>query len=171
MLVQILKGTPAWVFVLFFALLSIGFLQSRPRNVGPARVAILPAAFIAFSLYGVIAAFSATAAGLLAWAAGIGMAVLLNRALKQPAGARWEPSTASFYVPGSWIPLGLMMAVFFARYAIAVSMAMRPALAHEPAFALSASLAYGFLSGAFLARALRVFALRPATPAHSVQSP
>jgi hypothetical protein len=170
MVLQILKGTPPWVFVLFFALLAVGFAQSRSRTVGTARVTILPAAFIALSLYGVIAAFGAHAADLIAWAAGIGAALLVNCFLRQPAGARWEHSTGSYHVPGSWMPLALMMTVFFARYAIAVSIAMRPALVHEDMFVLSASLVYGLLSGTFLARALRILWLRPASAPHSVQS-
>jgi len=170
MLLQILKGTPAWVFVLFFALLAIGFVQSRARVVSAGRITILPAAFIALSLYGVISAFGAQAGPLLAWTAGIVATVTLGRALTTRSRARWDASTGAFHVPGSWIPLSLMMTVFFARYAIAVSMAMHPGLAQETAFALCASLAYGLLSGTFLARALKVLALRPATASHSVQS-
>jgi len=170
MLLQILKGTPTWVFVLFVALLAIGFLQTRTRTVGMGRLAILPAAFIAFSLFGVISAFGTQSVYLIAWAVGIGASVLLGRMLKQPSGTRWDASSGAFHVPGSWTPLALMMTVFFARYAIAVSMAMNPGLAREAVFAAGASLAYGLLSGGFLARAMRILALRPATPAHSVQS-
>jgi hypothetical protein len=170
MLLQILKGTPTWVFVLFFALLAIGLLQTRSRSVSTGRLSVLPAAFMAFSLYGVIAAFGPSASNLLAWAAGIGTAVIVGRSLKQPLGARWDASSATFHVPGSWAPLALMMTVFFARYAIAASIAIRPGLAREELFALGASLAYGLLSGAFLARAVRILALRPARPGHSVQS-
>ena len=170
MLLQILKGTPTWVFVLFFALLAVGFLQTRSRTVSTGRLALLPAAFIAFSLYGVVAAFGPQPLELLAWAAGIGIAVAIGRLLKQSSGTRWDASSGLFQVPGSWTPLALMMTVFFARYAIAVSMAMRPGLAREAAFAVGASLAYGLLSGAFLARSLKVLALRPASAPHSVQS-
>jgi hypothetical protein len=170
MLVQILKGTPTWVFGLFFALLVIGFLQTRSRTVSVGRLALLPAAFIAFSLYGVIAAFGPHATDLLAWAAGIGTAVMIGRLLKQRSRARWDASERLFHVPGSWMPLTLMMTVFFARYAIAVSMAMRPGLTREALFAVGASLVYGLLSGSFLARALKVLALRPSSAAHSVQS-
>lgn len=170
MLLQILKGTPPWVFGLFFGLLALGFLQSRSRDVSAGRLALLPAAFIAFSLYGVVAAFGIAAADLLAWAVGLSAAVMLGRLLKRPSGARWDASTRSFHVPGSWVPLALMMTVFFARYAFAASIAMHPALARDSVFALAASLAYGLLSGAFLARALGILRLRPAWAPHSVQS-
>ena len=170
MILQVLESTPLWVFVLFFGLLAIGIAQSRPRSVTPARVAILPSAFIALSLYGVLSSFGPHATELIAWGSGIGAAVLAGRAMKPGAGVRWNESTHSFEVPGSWVPLTLMMTVFFARYAIAVSMAMRPALAHEPLFGIVASLAYGLLSGVFLARALGTLAQRPASASLSVQS-
>ena len=170
MLLQILKGTPTWVFVLFAVLIALGVVQSRPRSLGLARIALLPAAFIAFSFYGVVAAFGARPEVLAAWALGIGAAVVLGRLFRRPSGARWEASTGTFHVPGSWAPLALMMTVFFARYAIAVAIAMNPGLAREDGFTLLAGLAYGLLSGAFLARALGVLSLRPGPLPDSVQS-
>jgi hypothetical protein len=164
MLIQILKGTPTWVFVLFVSLVAIGILQSRARDVNAARLAILPAAFIAFSLYGVITAFGAHPHNLAAWMAGLAAATMAVRRLKPSPDARWDASTQTFHVPGTWMPLALMMAVFFARYAISVSLALDPGLAGEATFAIAASLAYGALSGAFLGRALSLFALRPAAP-------
>jgi hypothetical protein len=170
MLIQILKGTPAWVFVLFAGLVVIGVMQSRARSVSAGRLMVLPAAFIAFSLFGVIAAFGAQPALLVAWALGVGVAVLVRRVVGSPSNARWDPASTTFQVPGSWTPLALMMTVFFARYAISVSLAMQPALAKEALFAIGVSLGYGLLSGAFLARALHVLAVRSPIPVHSVQS-
>jgi len=161
-LLQILRGTPLWVLPLFIALIVIGYLQSKPREVGLARMAILPLALAVFSLSRVLAAFGAEPLGIAAWLAGTAAAVLLNRALKQPAGARWTAATGSFHVPGSWVPLALMMAIFFARYALAVSLVMAPAYAHSAAFAGAASFGFGLLSGTFLARALWVWSQRPA---------
>ena len=101
MILKILHGTPPWVFVLFLALLAIGYLQTRPRHLAPARVALLPAAFLAFSLFGVISVFGRSAPALVAWAAGVAAAVLLNRVLKQPRGVRWDAASGTFHVPGS----------------------------------------------------------------------
>ena len=164
MLARILSGTPTWVFLLFFALLALGILQTRSRLIAPARVAILPAAFLAFSLYGVVSTFGTAPVVLALWVAGIGTAVLLNRVSRQPAGVRWDAHSGAFHVPGSWVPLGLMMAVFFARYAIAVTRAMQPAFAGTPAFAAIAAFAYGLMSGMFLARALHIWSRRGAQP-------
>jgi hypothetical protein len=58
-----------------------------------------------------------------------------------------------------------MMAVFFARYALAVTLAMTPGLVRSSGFMTAASFGFGLLSGMFLARALRVWSLRPAPSA------
>jgi len=170
MLTRILQGTPVWVYVLFCALIVLGITQSRPRVVAPARVALLPAVFLALSLYGVASTFGAAAAALSCWAAGIATAILLNRVWKQPSGVHWDASAGIFRVPGSWVPLGLMMAVFFARYAIAVSLAILPTIAGTSGFAAAAGFAYGLFSGTFLARALHTWAQRATSGTHPVQS-
>jgi hypothetical protein len=162
---QILRGTPIWVYPLFLCLIVLGYLQSKPRDVAPAMLAILPVALGAFSLTRVLTVFGPEPLALAAWAAGTAAAVLLNSALKQPAGVRWSASTGSFHVPGSWAPLALMMAVFFARYALAVSLVMAPGLVHSAGFAAAAGFGFGLLSGMFIARALRVWSQRPAYPA------
>ena len=166
-LIQILRGTPIWVYALFVGLIVLGYLQSKARILVPARVAILPVALGVFSLTRVLAVFGPDALALLAWTAGTAAALLLNRALKQPAGARWSAATGTFHVPGSWVPLILMMAVFFARYALAVSLVVTPGLVHSAGFATAAGLGFGLLSGIFLARALRVWSQRTPQPVFS----
>ena len=64
MLIEILQRTPPWVFVLFFALLALGYFQSRSRTVSRRRVSILPVAMIVLSLYGVFSAFGIAPVGL-----------------------------------------------------------------------------------------------------------
>jgi hypothetical protein len=165
LLFQILQRTPVWVYGLFFGLLALGYLQSKPREIGQWRLATLPLAFCAFSLAQVWLRFSTQPPALAAWVGGIAIALLVNRALKQPAGAGWSAANGTFHVPGSWAPLALMMAIFLARYALNVSLAMTPELAQDFGFAAGASFGFGLLSGAFLARALWVRSQRPAVTA------
>ncbi|MBE0620365.1 MAG: tat pathway signal sequence [Burkholderiales bacterium] len=166
-LFQILQRTPVWVYGLFFGLLALGYLQSKPRELSKLRLAVLPLVLCALSLAQVWAGFSAQPLAYAAWSGGIAVALLANRALKQPAGARWSAASGTFHVPGSWTPLALMMAIFFARYALNVSLAFAPGLAQLSGFAAAASFGFGLLSGTFLARALWVWSLRPARTAHA----
>lgn len=159
MILQILSHTPAWVFVLFFVLLALGYLASRPRTLSRGRAAMLPVAMTLLSAYGVVSAFGYRATGIAAWMAGMGVAVLFNRILRLPRGARYAPATQSFALPGSWIPLALMLVIFFTKYTVAVLLSFHPTLLTHISFVASVSLAYGVMSGIFFASALTLWHL------------
>ena len=166
MIMQIISHTPIWVFVLFFVLLTLGYLASRPRTLSRGRVAILPVAMMLLSAYGVVSAFGYRAMGILAWVAGMALAVLLNRILRLPRGANYFATTRSFALPGSWIPLALMLVIFFTKYAVAVLRLIHPALLDHVSFVAGISLAYGVLSGIFFASALTLWRLMH--PRHAI---
>jgi uncharacterized protein DUF6622 len=157
LLIEILKRTPSWVFVLFFVLLAAGYFQSKGRAVSRGKISILPVAMIGLSSYGVLSAFGITPVGLIFWVAGVGVAVWLGVKLAAPRGVTFSTETQSFSVPGSWFPLALMMAIFFTKYAVGVILARKLPVANAPVFAGSISFCYGFLSGIFLARALVIW--------------
>jgi hypothetical protein len=71
-------------------------------------------------------------------------------------GVNFVTETRSFSVPGSWLPLALMMAIFFTKYAVGVILARKLQISGELAFIGSISLIYGLLSGVFLARAVAI---------------
>jgi len=159
MIMQIISHTPIWVFLLFFVLLTLGYLASRPRTLSRGRVAILPVAMMLLSAYGVVSAFGYRATGIAAWVAGMALSVLLNRALQLPRGARYSATAQSFALPGSWIPLVLMLAIFFTKYTVAVLLSLHPTLLDHASFVAGVSLAYGVLSGIFFASALTLWRL------------
>jgi hypothetical protein len=163
MFIEILKHIPLWVFALFFALLGLGYFQSRDRTLSRTRVAILPVAMMAFSFYGVASAFGATPLGMTSWLAGVVIAATLGIAFGAPKRVTYSPATSSFHVPGSWLPLALMMMIFFAKFAVNVAMAVAGDVASTSIFIDAVSLCYGLFSGVFLARALVIW--------HSQKSP
>jgi len=157
LLIEILKRTPSWVFVLFFVLLAVGYFQSKDRSVSRGKVSILPVAMIALSFYGVFSAFVFAPVGLVSWVVGVVAAVCFGVRIATPRGVSFSTDTQLFSVPGSWLPLALMMAIFFTKYAVGVVLARHLPIASEPVFIGSISLCYGFLSGLFLARALAIW--------------
>lgn len=156
MLLQILKQTPLWVWGIFAALLYLGYFQSRPHTLAKRRVAILPAIFIGLSAFGVWSAFGATASAVAGWGAGVALALVLNRRLRLPRVVHYDPAVGKFSLPGSFGPLALMMMIFATRYVVTVALTIDPAFAGSAPFALAASVVYGSLSGAYLARSLRI---------------
>lgn len=84
--------------------------------------------------------------------------------LAPPVGAAYDATTRSFRLPGGWVPMGLILAVFLMKYGIGVQLALEPALARAPA-AFAVTALYGLLSGLFAARTLRVLRLARPAPA------
>ena len=152
MLIQIVLHTPAWVWGLFTALLAVGLSQTRAREMSLLRVTLLPLVMIALSLSGVFRAFGHAPLALGGWAAGVGAALSLARGLVQARGARWLPASGTIDVPGSWLPLALIVGLFAVKYVAGAGLAIQPSLAADPLFAGLCGLGYGGFGGLFLAR-------------------
>jgi hypothetical protein len=159
MFIAIVQHTPVWVWGLLTALVAFGVSQTRTREMTVLRVTILPIVMIALSASGVFSAFGHFPVALGGWAAGVGAVLVFARNAISVRGASWSPETGRLHVPGSWLPLGLMLGLFSIKYFAGVQLAMHPALATDTAFAGLISFAYGAFSGLFLARGLSLRSL------------
>lgn len=159
---QILTHTPAMAWAILAGLVVLGLLQTRDLVVSRPRVLMLPVAMSALSLHGTLKAFAAAAGGLLvlpAWATGFALGWAANRVLRWP-GRVQALGHGRWRVSGSWAPLALMLAIFCLRYAVAVALALQPALGTDLGFAAGCALLYGAASGLLAARAHRVLGHR-----------
>ena len=159
MLHQIFINTPRWVWVLLFALLWLGLSQTVSRTASLKRITLLPLAMICLSLYGAVTTFGAETQVLLVWvgAGSLALTAVLRQAL--PEGTRYDAATQRFSLPGSWLPLSLMMGIFMTKYLVGAVSAMQPALVHDASFSLTFAALYGAFAGIFLARAARLWRL------------
>ena len=167
-IVDIVRHTPLWVAGVLGGLTVLGLSAVRTRAVHFNRLVAMPLTMGALALWGVQSAFGAGGrlAELLAlWAACFGGVLALGTRLAPPAGARYEAATRTFTLPGSWLPMGLILAVFLMKYVIGVQLALEPSLARHADFALAVTALYGLLSGVFAARTLRVLRLMRPAPA------
>ena len=168
MFIGIIQHTPVWVWGLLVALIGLGLWQTRDREMTLVRITILPLVLIALSLSGVLTAFGQMPVALSGWAAGVSAALMIGRQLVAVRAARWSAQAGRLQVPGSWLPLALIVGLFCIKYVAGASLGMHPALAHDAIFAGVCSLAYGAFSGLFLARAMslrRVAIRRTEVPA------
>lgn len=95
-----------------------------------------------------------------AWVTGLGAAWLALRGRAGTSAVRFSARTQPFHVPGSWVPLALMMALFSLKFGVGVALAHQPELRQSAGLAVAAaSAAYGLFSGVFLGRALALWAL------------
>lgn len=108
-----------------------------------------------WSLAGVVAAFGERVMPLASWAIGIGMGAAIAVTALAPRGLEMTAS-GRVQVPGSWVPLIVMMGIVCLKFANGVVVgAHLPVLAHA-AYVAAMSASFGVLSGMFLARALGI---------------
>jgi hypothetical protein len=151
-----LAHIPTWVFFLFAGLFALGLWLGRPRAVSPRLQIIVAVGFLGYSLWGVISAFGTSALVLLLWAGGVVLSVSALRGLFGPQGLTRSQPPSKVYVPGSWIPLVLIMGVFLGRFLIGFAQGAHLSLATHLLFAPGVSVALGMLSGGVMARAIAV---------------
>jgi hypothetical protein len=152
-IVQVLSNTPTWVFALFFGLLALGLMQTRTRRVGRIPAFILPAGMITLSLAGINSSFGLRPVPLTSWAIALALAALLGYSKFRDKRVEYDATATQFLVPGSWMPLFVIMAIFFAKYTYAVMHAFNAEVVSAPLFVTALSGIYGLLSGYFAARA------------------
>jgi len=156
MISQIISHTPTWVFVLFFVLVHLGIQQAQTRTVTLKRLVILPVAMLGLSVSGVWSTFNHSSDSLICWGTGLAISTLIAFMLTSVRNVRHIPETQSLEQPGSWLPLCLMMAIFFTKYAVGVSTAHHPEFLESSEFIAIASVLYGFWSGMFVGRTLKM---------------
>lgn len=159
MIAQILANTPTWVFALFLVLLVFGLMQTRTRAVRRIPALLLPAGMVALSLAGVNSSFGLTPVPLASWAVALAVAALAGYVLFRDKRVEYDATAKKFFVPGSWVPLVVIMAIFFAKYVYAVMHALHAAIISTTLFIVVLSAVYGLLSGYFAARAMNLVKL------------
>lgn len=159
MFIAIAEHTPAWVWAVLAALTAAGLSQLRARDITLRRATIVPAVLLALSASGTMAAFGRTPLAVGAWFAGVALALCAGRTVLAPRGATWSAQRGLLRVPGSALPLVLMLGLFAIKYVVGAVLSLHPALAADPAFSGGFALAYGLFAGAFLGRSLALHAL------------
>ena len=157
---QIIGTTPGWVWGILAALVALGVQQLRARTIRRHVVLIAPVAFL---FVGLLAAGRGPA-GLVAWAASLLAAAAFTFFVWKPtAGARYDAAIDRLRVPGSVVPMLLMLTIFLLNYAINVSLAINPALRSELVWQVGPAMVLGLLSGVFAGRAATLFRMNRST--------
>ena len=157
----ILTNTPLWVWGLLAALVALGAAQIPERRVSLSVVLVLPIAVVLVSAFALLAAFGPEpmVGALTALSALAGLVV--NKAwIRSPREVRWDATARQFVVPGSWLPLVLILAIFACRFAVGVAKATNPGVAGTTEFLTAICVITGVCCGIFLSRAANVLAMR-----------
>ena len=152
--IQILKGTPIWVWVILAALIYLCGKQLKARVVKRYSVLIAPVVFL---FVGLMAAGRGPV-GFATWAVSLISVAAVTFFVWQPTGgARYEASGDRLHMPGSAVPMLLMLAIFLLNYVINVVLAINPAYRSQLAWQVGPALILGALSGVFIGRAATLF--------------
>ena len=156
MITQILIHTPLWVYGLFIVLVAFGLQQTRSRNVNAVLAYFLPLGMIALSLAGINSSFGIRPAPIAMWAIGLLVVTVIGFKRFRDDRVTFTRSSRSFFIPGSWTPFFVIMAIFFTKYVFAVIQAFDAEIVTTEAFVAALSLAYGCFSGYFSSRAVNL---------------
>ena len=155
-LLQILSRTPPWVWGVFITLIFLGYHQSKKRAVSRETLFVLPTVMIIFSLVGVTSSFGFNFLPFVAWVFGFVSIAALGVWHMKPSGIEYIANSRSYRIPGSWLPLALMMAIFSIKYVIGFASARGLSIVSYPLFVGIMSVSLGALSGMFMARAVGI---------------
>jgi hypothetical protein len=158
----IVKNTPTWVWGLLAGLTALGLSQVRDRTASLARITIMPVVMTALAIWGIVSAFSASPMFgyvMLAWMFAAAVMLALITPMSPPKGACYDAASRTFALPGSWVPMLLILGIFLTKYFVGVELAMQPSLARDGQYTLVVGALYGAFSGIFTGRALRLWRL------------
>lgn len=156
----VIRNTPPWVGGLAAGLAILGASQWKDRQASLARVSLMPLAMTVFSIWGTLSAFGGSPLLAQALGAWIAAAVLVFALVARlPSSARYDAASRTYAIPGSVVPLLLMLGIFLVKYGVGVDLAMAPQLMRDPSYALTVASLYGAFTGLFVGRAARLWKL------------
>lgn len=167
-LVPVVRNTPIWVWGLLASLLALGISQLRDRTASLARVSLLPVVMTIVSVSGTFSALGGTphrAMAILVWLAAAALAFALLAHGR--SAAQYDAALRVYRLPGSVVPLLLIVGIFLVKYVVGVDLAMAPQLVRDTPYVLTIAALYGAFTGVFVGRASRLWrlSLRPAAAA------
>ena len=157
MVFEIIKHTPIWVFILFIGLLYLGYTQTKDRKVKLKKLFILPIAMILLSIFGIISAFGLNKITLTLWVFSAIFSLIIGLKLFSSRNIKYDKFEKKFHISGSWIPMLLILMIFFIKYIVGVVVARELAIINDIEFIITISSLYGLLSGLFLSRSIVIF--------------
>ncbi len=152
MIINFLLNTPFYVYWIFFSLLFVGISQLKTRSVGLRRALIIPIILILLSIYGLTHDFGITFFSTSIWIVGMISAVILNTMIKKKKEIIYLKESKTFTIAGSFIPLSMMMLLFWVKYTVGAVTALELEILHNSSFIGIFSLLYGLFTGTYLLR-------------------
>jgi len=154
---EVLIHTPIWVWVLLALLVSRGLASLRPRDIAPSRALIVPVVFLVWGLTGLIGS-RGLGLDLALFVVALGAGFVGGGALASLTPTpTWRPETGRMAMPGSPVPLAMILIAFAAKYVGNVALAVEDDPAAHAGIATAMTLLGGGFAGLFWGRTLALF--------------
>lgn len=151
---EIVAGTPVWVWPVLALLLWRGWSATRDRTAAAWQVWLMPAVFVAFALARLVESgfASMTVLGLVAGGAlGVPVGAAIGRRFpirRMAEGLRLH---------GEWLTLAFIVLVFAGRYVDGVTKSIAPAMAGGASYQFAMAALSGFFGLVLVSRAFAAF--------------
>lgn len=150
-IVDILTGTPVWVWVVLFFILHTGMDAVKPSTVSIWQLSVMPLIFIAWSIYSIYYRCAGCPQYWLMWIIPGMIGVVVGYKIAQTVSFR-VLSNNFLHLEGSIQPLLLSLGFFAIKYSLGVIYAVNPALYKEFALMNMDVIASGLIAGISLGR-------------------
>lgn len=158
-LLLILINTPRWVFALLGILLYLGWQQSQDREIRRQRLFIMPLLMAIFSFISLQHDVGLSWLLVISWLIPYVLMISLAGRWVGPRQASYRPAGDCVALPGSWLPLGMMLGLFLLKYLVGYAEATQAELTDKVGFPYLVSALFGLLAGLFAARSRHIYRL------------
>jgi hypothetical protein len=163
-LLPIVQGAPIWVWALLALLLFLGIRSLRTRAVPVASLIALPLAFFGLSVSNLLPLDALAPLRIGMWVAALLVGIIPGWFLVRENRISVDRAHRRITVPGSVVPLVLMMAAFVGGFYFGYLFARYPELKSDVTTLALAAIYRGLMSGYFLGQTLRLFKLYSSQP-------
>jgi hypothetical protein len=169
-LLPILQAAPLWVWALLALLLFLGIRSLRTRAVPVASLVALPLAFFGLSVSNLLPLDHLAPLRIGVWIAALLVGTVPGWFSIRARRIAVDRTRRRITMPGSVMPLILMLAAFAGGFYFGYLFARYPELKTDPATLIMASTYRGLMSGYFLGQTIRLFRLYFTAPQSTVST-
>jgi len=154
MILDILKGAPFCVYILFGFLFHKGVAQSKDRYVTKYKAMLMPFVFTSLSFLSMVSILGGSIVTISFWVLGVLAIINFGTFLYPSKTTKYLAEKKEYYIQGSWRPLFYIMLIFFTKFTFNIAIATHNLVLSNHLLIHASSFLFGALAGIFASRTL-----------------
>ena len=152
-IIEILKGTPFWVWLVLVFLLKRGIASLQDREVRLNRMFVLPLIFLVWGFHSIVSNPNHLETSILMMLFGLLIGCSVGwRLWKNQEPLRYNIEKTMIISPGSYLPLFLSCSAFFIKFILGVTFAFHSEFNNSLDYLMIYAFLTGFIDGLFWGR-------------------